>query len=106
MDGLPCADVSVAEDQPLSVGALKLQPLFTPGHTDAHHTYLVDQPDGLRAFTGDALLIDGCGRTAFQKGAAAPLYQSATTKNFTLPDERRIFPYPPPNTPQTHNQPQ
>ena len=34
MDSLPCADVGVAEDQPLTVGALKLQPLFTPGHTD------------------------------------------------------------------------
>jgi sulfur dioxygenase len=92
MDGLPCADVGVAEDQPLTVGALTLQPLFTPGHTDAHHTYLVDQPGVLRAFTGDALLIDGCGRTDFQNGDAATLYQSVTQKIFTLPGDGQIFP--------------
>src|SRR3546814_16777311 len=87
MDGLPCADVGVAEDQPLSVGALKLQPLFTPGHTDAHHTYLVDQPDALQAFIGDDLLIDGCGRTDFQNGDAATLYQSDQPKILPLPDD-------------------
>src|SRR3546814_1577852 len=34
-DGLACADVLVNEVNPLQVGALTLQPLFTPGHTDA-----------------------------------------------------------------------
>lgn len=57
MDGLSCADVGVAEDRPLHVGALTFQPLFTPGHTDTHHSYLVDLPGVTRVFTGDALLI-------------------------------------------------
>lgn len=92
MDGLLCADVGVAEDQPLHVGALSIQPLFTPGHTDAHHTYLLSQPGILRAFTGDALLIDGCGRTDFQNGDAPALYKSVTEKIFTLPGDGLIYP--------------
>src|SRR3546814_12869369 len=68
-DGLACADVLVNEVNPLQVGALTLQPLFTPGHTDAHHSYLLERPGALRLFTGDALLTDGCGRQVFPTGA-------------------------------------
>ncbi len=41
MEGLSCTDVGVAEDSPLEVGTLTFKPLFTPGHTDTHHSYLV-----------------------------------------------------------------
>ena len=47
---------------------------------------------GERAFTGDALLIDGCGRTDFQGGSADALYASVTGKLFTLPDETLVYP--------------
>src|SRR3546814_16690653 len=40
MHGLPCADVSVAADQPLRVGATTVTPMFTLGHTDAQPTHL------------------------------------------------------------------
>src|SRR3546814_18115947 len=63
---------------PLQVGALTLQPLFTPGHTDAHHSHLLERPGALRIFTGDALLSDGCGRTDSQNGDAPALYGSVT----------------------------
>ena len=92
VDGLDCADVGVAEDRPLMVGALTVRALFTPGHTDSHHTYLVEQPGVLRAFTGDALLIDGCGRTDFQNGDAPTLYRSVTEKLFTLPGDALVYP--------------
>lgn len=92
VDGLPCVDIGVAEDRPLSVGALTLQPKFTPGHTDGHHAYLVETAGTLRAFTGDALLIDGCGRTDFQGGDAATLYHSITQKLFTLPHDCLVYP--------------
>ena len=58
--------------------------LFTPGHTDTHHSYLVEATGATRVFTGDALLIDGCGRTDFQSGDAAALYRSVTGKIFAL----------------------
>jgi len=43
-------------------------------------------------FTGDALLIDGCGRTDFQGGDAGALYDSIHARLFTLPDITRVFP--------------
>jgi glyoxylase-like metal-dependent hydrolase (beta-lactamase superfamily II) len=92
MDNLPCADVGVSEVSPLEVGSLAVQPLFTPGHTDTHHSYLVEQPGSLRVFTGDALLIDGCGRTDFQNGNAEALYRSIHDRIFTLPGDTLVYP--------------
>ncbi|MFS0738902.1 MBL fold metallo-hydrolase [Sphingomonas sp. 1P06PA] len=92
MDGLPCADLGVSEANPLREGSLTFQPLFTPGHTDTHHSYLIDLSGSLRVFTGDALLIDGCGRTDFQDGDAASLYRSIHDKIFTLPGDTLVFP--------------
>ena len=45
-----------------------------------------------RVFTGDALLIEGCGRTDFQNGDADALYKSVRGKLFTLPDETLVYP--------------
>ena len=47
---------------------------------------------GKRVFTGDALLIRGCGRTDFQSGDAGTLFDSVTQKLFTLPDETLVYP--------------
>lgn len=91
-DALACADLGVAEDRPLTVGALTFQPLFTPGHTNTHHSYIVEAPGATRVFTGDALLIDGCGRTDFQSGNATNLYRSVTDKIFALGDDVLVFP--------------
>jgi hypothetical protein len=44
------------------------------------------------AFTGDALLIRGCGRTDFQQGDASLLFESVRNKIFALPDEMLLFP--------------
>lgn len=91
-DALACADVGVSEESPLSIGSIRLDALFTPGHTDGHNSYVFEAPGVLRVFTGDALLIDGCGRTDFQNGDAATLYRSVTEKIFTLPDDCLVFP--------------
>lgn len=86
------ADRAVSEIDPLEVGGVTLQPLFTPGHTDGHHSYLVGGVDAARVMTGDALLIDGCGRTDFQGGCANTLYKSVHEKLFTLPDDTLVYP--------------
>lgn len=88
IDRLPCLDLGLEEGRPFEVGSLRFTPLHTPGHTDGHHAYLL----GDRVFTGDALLIDGCGRTDFQNGDAATLYYSVQRKLFTLPDECLVYP--------------
>lgn len=92
MEGLTCADVAIAEGEPVIVGTLSLQPLFTPGHTDSHHSYFMEEPGQPRIFTGDALLIDGCGRTDFQNGDSETLYRSIHAKIFPLPDDTLVYP--------------
>lgn len=92
MNDLPCADVMVREGEIFRVGNIQLHPLFTPGHTDHHHAYLIDNGTQKMLFTGDALLIDGCGRTDFQSGNAEQLYHSIHNKFFNLPDETLVYP--------------
>jgi glyoxylase-like metal-dependent hydrolase (beta-lactamase superfamily II) len=90
--GADHVDLPVREGEPLQIGSLALEPLHTPGHTDDHHCYFLAAPGGARVFTGDALLIDGCGRTDFQNGDSAALYRSVHDKLFTLPDETLVYP--------------
>lgn len=87
-DRLPCVDVGVEEGVPLRIGSIVIHPLHTPGHTDGHHAYLLND----RVFTGDVLLIDGCGRTDFQNGDAETLYASVQNKLFSLSDETLVYP--------------
>jgi glyoxylase-like metal-dependent hydrolase (beta-lactamase superfamily II) len=90
--GADHVDVPIREGEAISVGTLKIEPLYTPGHTDDHHAYLVRATDGDRVFTGDALMIDGCGRTDFQNGDAATLYLSVHERLFALPDDTLVYP--------------
>jgi glyoxylase-like metal-dependent hydrolase (beta-lactamase superfamily II) len=92
IDELPCADIGVNEGKVFRVGHIDIHPLFTPGHTDHHHAYLVDNGTQQMLFSGDALLIDACGRTDFQSGDAAILYRSIHEKFFSLPDETLVYP--------------
>ena len=88
LDRFECADQWIEEGIPLQVGSLRLEGLHTPGHTDDHFAYRV----GNAVLTGDALLIDGCGRTDFQNGDATALYRSVREKLFTLPDDVLVYP--------------
>ena len=87
-----CADIGVAESSALRFGSIVLRALFTPGHTSHHHAYLLSEDAPGMVFTGDALLIDACGRTDFQSGDAATLYRSIHEKLFSLPDETLVYP--------------
>lgn len=87
-DRLACTEVGIEEGIPFQFGSITLQPLHTPGHTDGHFAYLFND----RVFTGDALLIEGCGRTDFQNGDADALYRSVREKLFTLRDEVLVYP--------------
>jgi sulfur dioxygenase len=62
--------------------------LHTPGHTAGSMSFVWRG----NVFTGDTLLIDGCGRTDFQSGSAASLYDSVTQKLFSLPDTTLVWP--------------
>ena len=83
-----CADWLVEEGDQIRLGKHAIRVIHTPGHTSTDVCYLID---GM-LFTGDALLIRGCGRTDFQSGDAGQLYDSITQKLFTLPDETIVYP--------------
>ena len=82
-------DIAVLHGDRLSFGKRYLQAYATPGHTNGCTTYVLD--DKSAAFTGDALLIRGCGRTDFQQGSASTLYTSIHAHIFTLPDACTIY---------------
>lgn len=90
--GADFVDFTITEGTPVSVGELQVRPIYTPGHTDDHHAYVVESEGASRVFTGDALLIEGCGRTDFQNGDAATLYRSVHDKIFALGDETLVYP--------------
>lgn len=83
-----CADTNLEESKPFQVGSIALNPLHTPGHTSGHFAYLFND----RVFTGDALLIEGCGRTDFQQSDAEALYRSVREKLFSLPGDTLVYP--------------
>jgi sulfur dioxygenase len=86
------ADLKVTDGARIAVGTLELIALHSPGHTDDHYCYLLEGNDGPRIFTGDALLIDGCGRTDFQNGDPLTLYRSVHDKLFSLPPDTLVYP--------------
>lgn len=74
----------------ISFGGRALTVRATPGHTKGCLTYVLD--DRGMAFTGDCLLIRGCGRTDFQEGNSAALYRSVHGQIFNLPDGCLLYP--------------
>jgi glyoxylase-like metal-dependent hydrolase (beta-lactamase superfamily II) len=90
--GAECVDFTIAEGDPIAIGELLLRPIYTPGHTDDHHAYVLERNGAALVFTGDALMIDGCGRTDFQNGDAATLYRSVHQKIFALGDDTLVYP--------------
>jgi len=85
------SDVKFDHGQVIKVGeTINLEVRATPGHTEGCVTY-VEHEHGL-IFTGDAVLIRGCGRTDFQGGSPKTLYNSIMTQIFTLPDDFSIYP--------------
>ncbi|CAJ1957830.1 unnamed protein product [Sphenostylis stenocarpa] len=90
------ADLYVEPGDKVHVGDLFLEVRATPGHTKGCVTYVTgdapDQPQPRMAFTGDTLLIRGCGRTDFQGGSSEQLYKSIHTQICTLPKSTLIYP--------------
>lgn len=88
------ADRRVVNGEKVEFGALSLTCLSTPGHTSGCMSFLLSADAfGVPAvFTGDALLVRGCGRTDFQQGSSETLFKSVNTQLFSLPDATRVFP--------------
>ncbi|XP_060067343.1 persulfide dioxygenase ETHE1, mitochondrial-like [Ylistrum balloti] len=84
------ADIRSKDGSKVEFGNFSLEVVRTPGHTNGCCTYIWHEKG--MAFTGDALLIRGCGRTDFQEGDSATLYESVHSKIFTLPSNFLLYP--------------
>ena len=78
----------VAEGDRVAIEGVRLDVLYTPGHTDDSYSFLLAD----RVFTGDTLLIRGTGRTDFQNGDPRAQYDSIFNKLLKLPDATMVFP--------------
>ena len=90
--GISTASMQLREADSLSFGNQRLDTWHTPGHTGGSMCFLWRSASGLHVFTGDTLLINGCGRTDFQSGSAVALYHSITQRLFKLPDATTVWP--------------
>ena len=86
--GVGCADRLVEDLDEIKIGTKNIIVRHTPGHTDACVCFVMDD----RVFTGDTLLINGCGRTDFQGGDAGLLFDSIHSKLYSLADELLVYP--------------
>lgn len=86
--GITTAARQLQDGEVLKFGGEELKVLATPGHTAGSVSYLWRG----HVFTGDTLLINGCGRTDFQSGSSEALYNSITQLLFALPDDTVVWP--------------
>ncbi|HXR86649.1 MAG TPA: rhodanese-like domain-containing protein [Stellaceae bacterium] len=84
------ADLYLKDRDRVKFGRRYLQARATPGHTGGCLTYVLD--DESMAFTGDCLLIRGCGRTDFQEGDPRAMYRAVHAQIFSLPESCLLFP--------------
>ena len=82
----------LADGGQIAFGSQAVSVLHTPGHTAGSSCYLWNTGTSLHLFTGDTLLIEGCGRTDFQSGDAGALYDSIVDKLFALPGTTIVWP--------------
>jgi glyoxylase-like metal-dependent hydrolase (beta-lactamase superfamily II) len=83
-----CVDVKIREGETIKIGRQLLTALYTPGHTDDHFSYHMQD----RVFTGDCLMIRSTGRTDFQNGDAYAAYDSLFNKLLKLPPATLVYP--------------
>ena len=93
--GITTAATQLHNDSVLRFGQQQLRALATPGHTIGSMSFVWEDAQGVNrghVFTGDTLLINGCGRADFQSGNASDLYRSLTQVLFALPDATTVWP--------------
>ena len=81
-------DLKIKDNEKIEIENIKLEAIYTPGHTDCSYSYLMND----RVFTGDTLLINGTGRTDFQNGSSYDAYNSLFNRLLKLPDKTLVYP--------------
>jgi sulfur dioxygenase len=80
--------IKIKDGEKIKIDKLEIKAIYTPGHTSDSYSFLM----GNSLFSGDALLINGTGRTDFQNGNAKDSYNSIFNKLLKLPDETFLYP--------------
>ena len=81
-------DLKIKDNEKIEIENIKLKAMYTPGHTDCSYSYFMND----RIFTGDALLINGTGRTDFQNGSPYDAYDSLFNRLLKLPEKTLVYP--------------
>ena len=81
-------EIKVKDNELINVDGLKIKSIYTPGHTSESYSFLLNN----YLFSGDALLINGTGRTDFQNGSSKDSYHSIFDKLLKLPDDTLLYP--------------
>ena len=81
-------DLRVKDSEKIEIENIKLEAIYTPGHTDCSYCYLMND----RVFSGDTLLINGTGRTDFQSGSSYDAYESLFNRLLKLPEKTLVYP--------------
>lgn len=84
----PYVDIRVVDGEEIRFGKQALKVIYTPGHTRDSMCLLFHD----RIFTGDTLLIGGCGRTDLPGGDPRQLYRSLTERLAKVPDDAILYP--------------
>ena len=87
-----CVSVYLKDDELVNIDGIKLQSLYTPGHTNESFSFYLREGGPGMVFSGDTLLIRGSGRTDFQSGSAVDSYHSITQRLFSLPEDTLVYP--------------
>ncbi len=88
LSNIECVDIFLQDGQELKLGQKIIKAIATPGHTHSCMSFYFEG----KVFTGDTLLIRGCGRTDFQEGSTEKLFHSVHDKLFKLPDSTIVYP--------------
>ena len=81
-------EIKVKDNELINVDDLKIKSIYTPGHTSESYSFLLNN----YLFSGDALLINGTGRTDFQNGSSKDSYHSIFDKLLKLPEDTLLYP--------------
>jgi glyoxylase-like metal-dependent hydrolase (beta-lactamase superfamily II) len=87
---LPGYDFTIADDEVIEVGDLRLRTIHTPGHTPGSTSFLLEGHPVL--FSGDTLFPGGAGNTATPEGDFPLIIESIDRRLFTLPADLLVLP--------------
>lgn len=87
--GYKCKNlVPIDKEDDFVLHGIKINPIFTPGHTVGSICYLIDG----HLYTGDTLFIEGCGLCTARGGDPYEMYASLNRIKKIIPTDTKVYP--------------